>query len=121
MKSPRPHEKLDVWKRAITLSVDIYKATEGLPPDEKYGLSSQMRRAAVSVGSNIAEGAAGGSPALYVRSLRIARASLAELDTQLEICRRLTYISDSECEHLGEQTEIIGKMITNLIKALKKK
>jgi four helix bundle protein len=121
MKEPRPHEKLDVWKRAIDLCVDMYQATEKLPPDEKYGLVSQMRRAAVSVGSNIAEGAAGGSIALYVRSLRIARASLAELDTQLEICRRLTFITDYESEQLGEQTEIIGKMLTNLIKALKRK
>jgi len=80
-----------------------------------------MRRAVVSVGSNIAEGAAGGTIPLYIRSLRIARASLAELDTQLEICRRLTFINDSDCEQLGEQTEIIGKMLTNLIKALKKK
>ena len=121
MKTPRPHEKLEVWKRAVDLCVNIYKATDSLPPNEKYGLSSQMRRAVVSVASNIAEGAARGTIPLYIQSLKIARASLAELDTQLEICRRLAFISDFNGEQLAEQAEIIGKMLTNLIKALRKK
>ena len=121
MRTPRPHEKLEVWKRAIDLSVEVYRITEKLPDAEKYGLTSQMRRAAVSVASNIAEGAARGTISLYLLSLNVARASLAELDTQLEICRRLEFVTAIDSEILRDQTEVIGKMLTNLSKALRKK
>ncbi len=121
MRTPRPHENLEVWKRAINLSIDVYRITENLPNTEKYGLTSQMRRAAVSVASNIAEGAARGTISLYLLSLNVARASLAELDTQLEICRRLEFITAIDSELLRDQTEVIGKMLTNLSKALRNK
>ncbi len=121
MRTPRPHEKLEVWKRAINLSVDVYRITENLPKTEQYGLSSQMRRAAVSVASNIAEGAARGTISLYLLSLNVARASLAELDTQLEICRRLDFVTAIDNDLLKDQTEVIGKMLTNLSKALRNK
>jgi len=120
MIEPRPHEKLEVWKKAMSLCVGVYKATESLPASEKYGLSSQMRRAAVSVASNIAEGAASGGKNLYLRSLNISRGSLAELDTQMEICRRLQFFNISTYTQLREESDVTGKMLTGLLKALRK-
>ena len=121
MSTHRPHEKLDVWKRAIDLCVDLYRLTDQFPAMEKYGLVSQMRRAAVSVGSNIAEGAGRGSTKLYIHFLYIAQGSLSELDTQLVISNRLNFINDQKYTVINEQTVIIGKMITNLIKSLRGK
>jgi len=120
MKDPRPHEKLEVWKRGIDLCVDIYRVTDHFPSTEKFGLSAQMRRAAVSVPSNIAEGAGSGSIPLYIRSLNISRGSLAELDTQLEISSRLSFISKKDYRSISEKSAVAGKMLTNLIKALRK-
>ncbi|MFH1038746.1 MAG: four helix bundle protein [PVC group bacterium] len=121
MSADRPHEKLDVWKRAIDLCVALYRLTGQFPDSEKYGLVSQMRRAAVSVGSNIAEGAGRGSTGAYIHHLHIAQGSLAELDTQLLISNRLEFINDQKYTVIKEQTIIIGKMITNLIKSLRGK
>ncbi len=90
----RPHEKLDVWKRAINLCVDLYRLTDQFPASEKYGLVSQMRRAAVSLASNIAEGAGSGSTKIYIHFLHIAQGSLSELDTQLVISKKLAFIDD---------------------------
>ncbi len=120
MVEPRPHEKLEVWGRAMNLCVEIYRITEHFPASEKYGLSSQMRRAAVSVASNIAEGAARGSKKLYIQSLNISRGSLAELDTQLDISNRLKFIDSAKYAKLRGESDITGRMITNLIKALRK-
>jgi four helix bundle protein len=83
------HKDLDVWQAAMDLVVAIYAVTKRLPDSERFGLISQMRRAAVSVPSNIAEGAARGSSADFARFLFIAKASLAELETQLELIVRL--------------------------------
>lgn len=121
MSTHRPHENLDVWKRAIDMCVDLYLLTNQFPAAEKYGLISQMRRAAVSVGSNIAEGAGRGSTKLYIHFLYIAQGSLSELDTQLVISNRLNFINDQQYTVINEQTVIIGKMITNLIKSLRGK
>ncbi|HRO62349.1 four helix bundle protein [Thermomonas sp.] len=85
----RPHARLDVWRDAMDLVVLVYAHASRLPDTERYGLSAQLRRAAVSVPSNIAEGAARRSPAELVRFLLIARSSLSELDTQLQIASRL--------------------------------
>ena len=86
----RTHQKLDTWKEGIALVESIYRLTAGFPPDERFGLTSQMRRAAIAIPSNIAEGAARASTREYVRFLDIARSSLAEIETQLVIARRLT-------------------------------
>jgi four helix bundle protein len=121
MDTHRPHEKLDVWKRAIDLCVDLYRLTDQFPDSEKYGLVSQMRRAAVSVGSNIAEGAGRGSTKLYIHFLYIAQGSLSELDTQLVISNRLNFINEQKYTVIAGQAVIIGKMLTNLIKSLREK
>jgi four helix bundle protein len=87
----RPHERLDAWRDAMDLVATVYAFSNTLPDCERFGLIAQIRRAAVSVPSNIAEGAARRSSQEYLRFLSIARGSLAELDTQLQIAVRLGY------------------------------
>jgi four helix bundle protein len=115
------HKKLDVWQRSIDLCVEIYRLTETFPASEKFGLVSQMRRASVSVASNIAEGAARGTTSLYVHFLTVARGSLAELDTQMIIASRLSYISAPAFEKTTGEMAIIGRMLTNLVRSLQSK
>jgi four helix bundle protein len=90
----RKHQQLRAWQQAIDLVELVYHETRGFPDDERYGLTSQMRRAAVSVPSNIAEGAGRGSTKDFIRFLMIARGSLSELETQLIISQRLGYIDE---------------------------
>ena len=110
------HEDLDVWKLSMDLVVDVYKMTAKFPSEEKFGLVNQLRRAAVSVPSNIAEGAARKSDKEYIQFLYIALGSLAEIETQLIISKRLGF-SDSD-EPLN-QTRIIKSKLLNFIKYLK--
>jgi len=94
----RAHKKLDVWRESVSLATQIYQITENFPKTEIYGLTSQMRRAVVSVPCNIAEGAARFSSKEFGQFLNIAGGSLSELDTQLEIAHR-TRISDKRREN----------------------
>ncbi|MBV6865405.1 four helix bundle protein [Xanthomonas euvesicatoria pv. allii] len=89
----RPHERLTVWRDAMSLVEAIYRLSHDFPDSERFGLTAQMRRAAISIPSNIAEGAAHRSTAEYLRYLSMARGSLAELDTQLQIATRLQFAS----------------------------
>jgi len=104
------------WQRAIELVKTIYLLTDSLPDSEKFGLMSQMRRAAVSVPSNIAEGAARRSTKEFVQSLYVARGSLAEIETQLTICRELGYVKDTVPvdRALSEVFSILGGLIRSL-------
>jgi four helix bundle protein len=95
----KPHRKLDVWHKSVDFATEVYKVTNTFPSDERYGLVSQMRRAAISVPSNLAEGAARGTTE-FIQFIRIAIGSVSKLDTQLEICYRLTYLSDDLYRHL---------------------
>jgi four helix bundle protein len=115
----RPHKKLDAWLKVIELTVETYRQTEKLPGDEKFGLISQMRRSAVSVASNIAEGAARDTKKDFIRFLHNAKGSLSELDTQVVICNRLGYLTGDECEILNEHMERESKLLTGLIRYLK--
>ena len=90
----RKHHDLKVWQEGMELVTDIYRVTDSFPRDEIYGLTSQMRRAAVSVPSNIAEGAARISNKEFLQFLSIARGSLSELETQIMISRNLDYVQD---------------------------
>jgi four helix bundle protein len=116
----RAHKKLDAWLKVIELTVETYRQTEKLPGDEKFGLISQMRRSAVSVASNIAEGAARDTKKDFIRFLHNAKGSLSELDTQVVICNRLGYLTGDECEILNEHMERESKLLTGLIRYLKK-
>ncbi|SEB69251.1 four helix bundle protein [Tenacibaculum sp. MAR_2009_124] len=113
------HKELEVWKRSVDLVMKIYDICSELPKDEKYGLISQMKRATVSIPSNIAEGCARESTKECIRFLDIANGSLSELETQLVIIERLKY---SETEALiNSEITIIRKMIYKLKEALKRK
>jgi four helix bundle protein len=105
------HEQLRVWKLAIDLVVEVYELTGHMPGDERFGLVAQMRRAAISVPSNIAEGAARGSRADFARFVRIARGSLAELDTHMIIAERLSLTS---CGLIRERVKVLATMLSGL-------
>ena len=113
------HHKLEVWKRSINMVTEIYKITEKFPKNELYGLSQQMRRCAVSIPSNIAEGAARNTSKEFVQFLSVSQGSAAELETQLIIAKNLGYIADID-NSLNELDEI-SKMLLGLIKVLKNK
>ena len=115
-REPQRHHDLVAWQRAVTLVKRIYEVTASLPDIEKYGLSSQMRRAAVSIPSNIAEGAARRSRKEFVQSLYVARGSLAEIETQLVLCRELGYTKDQDAldQSVSELFGILGGLIRSL-------
>lgn len=113
------YEQLSVWKKSMNLVEDVYRLTKKFPKDEVYGLVNQMRRSAVSIPSNIAEGSRRGTNKDFRQFLIIALGSGSELDTQLKITRRLAYISGNEvAKTLGELSEIM-RMLNGLITALK--
>lgn len=117
----RTFKDLLVWQRSFELVATTYEITRGFPNDEKFGLVSQMRRSAVSVPSNIAEGYARDTTQEYVRHLWIAKGSLAELETQLLIAQRLEYISEPASETVANEIEEIERMLAALIRKLKGK
>ncbi|MGE5526741.1 MAG: four helix bundle protein [Rhodospirillaceae bacterium] len=92
----RKHHDLVAWKEALSLVTDVYRATSGFPREEAYGLTGQMRRAAVSVPANIAEGAARNTDKEFLQFLHIARGSLSELETHTLIARNLGYLMPNE-------------------------
>lgn len=110
------HTKLDVWKKAMNFTYEIYKITSKFPEIEKYSLSNQMRRCSVSIPSNIAEGAGRFSNKEFARFLHIAMGSIAELETQILISANLKYITDKS-KYLDSLDEI-RKMIYGLLKHL---
>jgi four helix bundle protein len=117
----RPHESLDVWKKAVDFVVATYKATEAFPKDERFGLTSQLRRAAVSIAANIAEGAGRKSPKEFAHFLSNSQGSASEVDTELLIARRLGYIQEFELLTLTASLDEIGRMLTGLCKHLGKR
>jgi four helix bundle protein len=114
----RSFRDLRVWQAGIDLVRNVYEMTSNFPRSEVYGLASQMQRAAVSIPSNIAEGHARESTKEYLQHLSIAQASLAELETQLEIAKQLNYISEEGATRLlGEMTSL-GRQLFALRNAL---
>jgi four helix bundle protein len=114
------HKKLDVWKKSLEFVASIYKITQAFPREEQFGLTSQLRRASVSVISNIAEGFSRSSETETRRFLELARSSLAEVDTQIEISITLKYITQRDIKSLIENSNHIFAMLTNLIKKFSK-
>jgi len=114
----KTHKDLDVWKKSMDLVEEVYRFTQGFPDREKYGLINQARRCAVSVSSNIAEGAARNTDKEFVQFCYIALGSLAELETQLLIAERLKYY---ESTNILDNVIEIRRMLLGLIKYLKSK
>src|SRR5215210_9168787 len=108
----RPHENLEVWSLAMDFVVEVYSSTETFPKEEKFGLTSQIRRAAVSVPANIAEGAARQSYKEFIHFLSIAQGSASELETELTIACRLGYLPQSKYAELKATLNKIGRIIT---------
>lgn len=109
------HKDLEVWKKSVDFIVDLYEETKTFPKEEIYGLISQMKRAAISIPSNIAEGSRRKGNKEYIQFLYIALGSVAELDTQLLIAKKLNYINDKKYNILNGQLTEIGKMLNGLI------
>jgi four helix bundle protein len=115
------YKELKVWQKSYQLSLELYKITKGFPGDEKYGLTSQMRRAAVSVPSNIAEGYGRKTTRDYIRSLYLAYGSNCELETQILLSGDLGYIKAQEKEMLQKNVGEVERMLKALIKSLEEK
>jgi len=115
----KSHKDLDVWKKSMELVTNIYRLTRGFPQEEQYGLSSQIRRSAISIPSNIAEGAARNSDKEYKHFLYISLGSASELETQLLIAENLGFLNvESNLQH---DISAIRKMLTGLISYVNKK
>jgi four helix bundle protein len=108
----RTHKDLIVWRKAVSLASKIYRLTERFPNRDRHGLAGQMRRSAVSIASNIAEGAARSSRNEYIRFLRIARGSTSELETQIHICLDLSLVRAAD--GLAEDVADIGRLLSAL-------
>jgi four helix bundle protein len=116
--STRPHYRLEAWKEAMALVRTVYELTRKFPAEELYGLTSQMRRAAVSIPSNLAEGAARTGKKEFAQFLNIARGSLSELETQILIAEDLGYIKREHA--ISVLLERVSKLITGLHKSITK-
>lgn len=113
------YKDLLVWRKAMNLAHAIYLVTEQFPKRETYGLADQMRRAAVSVPSNIAEGQGYASRREFLRFLRHSRGSLFELETQLRIAARLKYFPQTEAQRLLVNIDEVSRMLSGLASSLK--
>ena len=116
-KSVRRHHDLKVWQASIQLVKEIYVVTSAFPKEETYGLVSQMRRAAISIPSNIAEGAARGGTKEFIHFLGTARGSLSELETQLYISRELGFVTNAQ--DVDVRIEEIFRMLAGLLASLR--
>jgi len=111
MAGAKGYKDLIVWQVAVNFVVEVYKATNGFPREEMYGLTSQIRRAAVSIPSNIAEGQARNSPRTFGNHLNIALGSSAEIETQLIVAQKIGYLPEASREKLvKELTEIVRNL-----------
>lgn len=117
----KSHEDLDVWKLSIELADTVYDLGKSLPNDERFGLTSQIQRAAVSVAANIAEGSARDSTRDFLRYLSIAQGSLAEVQTLLVIARRRGFGSEELSVRIADQSTSVGRMLVGLRNALRRK
>ncbi|NIV32454.1 MAG: four helix bundle protein [Anaerolineae bacterium] len=117
----RSYRDLQVWQRAKAFAVEIYRTTESFPRREQYGLTNQIRRAAVSIPSNIAEGHIKRSDKVFANHLDIALGSAAELDTQLEIARQVGYLEAQTYQALAAELQEITKMLFGLLAVVRGK
>jgi len=109
---------LIAWQKSIDLVIDVYDVTKQFPKEELYGLTAQLRRAAVSIPSNIAEGQERHSKRDFRHFLRQAKGSLAEVETQVVIGRKLTYLHDAPLTSLEKRIEELGRILSGLINSI---
>jgi four helix bundle protein len=114
----KSHRDLIVWRKAMDLVVAVYELTRGFPRDELYGLTSQIRRAAVSIPANIAEGQGRRSKPEFRQFLGNARGSLLELDTHLELALRLNYLKPVQHQGINERVIEVGRILNGLLRSL---
>ena len=115
----RPHKKLKVWQKAMGLVTSIYKMTAQFPKEEEFGLKAQLRRAAVSVPSNIAEGLARQTKPDKLRFLNMSQASLSEIDTQIEITRQLEYLDDDRYARIMSDILDVQMLLSGLTRSVR--
>ncbi len=115
----KPHKRLQAWKVSMELAQAVYRITREFPDEERYGLTMQMRRAAVSIASNIAEGAARSTARDFAHFLYTARASLSELDTQLELAIAFGYLRKDAMDSIEDLMITVDKTLAGLIKSLR--
>ena len=116
----RNYTDLIAWQKSMDLAQELYRATARFPKEEMYGLTSQLRRAAVSVPSNIAEGQGRRTTGAFLQHLSIAHGSLRETETQMLLAARLGYLSDKAAASLMKQAGEVGRLITGLANSLSK-
>lgn len=112
MSAAASHRDLIVWQKSMDLVVKVYELAKMLPPDERFAMTSQMTRAAVSIPANIAEGKGRRTPGEYVQFLRIASGSLMELDTYVELICRLGYVNTALTAVVRDLIDQVGKMLS---------
>lgn len=118
--SIRSHRDLHAWQHSYALGLALYRATTGFPAEERFGLTSQLRRCAVSIASNIAEGYGRGSRQDYLRFLRTARGSICELDTQLHFAHDLGFLDRSTGQELADIVRSAEMVLAGLIRSLER-
>jgi four helix bundle protein len=115
----KTHKSLDVWQVAVKLAEDVYGVTRRFPKDELFGLTTQMRRCAISIPSNVAEGAARQGDKEFIQFLYVAAGSASELDTQLKIAKRVAIGEPQDLERLQSEVERISMMLQGLIRSVR--
>jgi len=115
------HKNLDVWKKSMDLVTQVYSLTKTFPKEELYGLSSQMRRAAISIPSNLAEGRSKRTTRDYIRVANMSYGSASELETQLIIAKNLGFAAEDQLNAVINELTEIGKMLYGLVTSLEKK
>jgi four helix bundle protein len=115
------YKQLDVWQLSMTFVEECYKATAGFPREELYGLTSQIRRAAVSIPSNVAEGHCRRTTKVYANHVSIALGSHGEIETCIELAHRLRFISSEACVALEQRAAAVGRLLSGLYRSLEEK
>lgn len=118
MSTIRSYKDLDVWRVSMDLVEECYRLTARFPRDEAYGLTAQIRRSAVSIAANIAEGYGREQTGAYIQFLRVSQGSLKELETHLMICERVKLCSSDELARHYELSDRVSRMLRNLIRSL---
>ncbi len=119
-KAINNHRDLIVWQKSMDLAVTAYQLTASFPSDERYGLTSQIRRSCASVPANIAEGYGRESSGAYAQQLRVAQGSLKELETHVELAHRVGHIDAAALSPVLKSAEEIGKMLRSLIRSIER-